>query len=98
LSNLPKGIKIPALNNSLKIPQVSGCSFCNNTGYKGRVGIFEAFLVDDKMEKFIMTSPSVAALKEKAIGGGMATLFQDGLIKVLERITTIEEVEKTTGE
>lgn len=83
---------------NIKIPQVKGCSLCNNTGYKGRIGIFEAFLVDDEMEKFIAASPSIAALREKAKKQGMLTMRQDGLMKVLDGITTIEEVERETGE
>ena len=50
------------------------------------------------MEKFILTNPSVADLKEKAIKKGMVTMYQDGLIKVLEGETTLEEVERETGE
>jgi type II secretory ATPase GspE/PulE/Tfp pilus assembly ATPase PilB-like protein len=50
------------------------------------------------MEKFILTSPPIAALRERAIKKGMVTMYQDGLTKVLEGITTIEEVGKTTGE
>ncbi|GAI09942.1 unnamed protein product, partial [marine sediment metagenome] len=82
----------------LKIPKAVGCKECNSTGYRGRIAIFEAFLIDDELEKFILTSPSVAALREKAIEKGMITIYQDGIIKVLEGITTIEEVERITGE
>jgi len=83
--------------SALKIPKAKGCKDCNFTGYRGRIGIFEAFLVDDEIEKFILTSPSISALREKAIKRGMLTMHQDGIIKVLEGITTIEEVERVTG-
>jgi len=98
LKGMPKEMKLPELDAKIKIPEARGCKECNNTGYRGRVAIFEEFLVDDEMEKFILTSPSIAALKERAIKKGMVTMHQDGLIKVLEGITTIEEVEKGTGE
>jgi type II secretory ATPase GspE/PulE/Tfp pilus assembly ATPase PilB-like protein len=98
LSGLAKSIKVPDLTEKIKIPHQKGCEKCNNTGFRGRIGIFEAFLIDDNMEKFIMTSPSIAALKEKARKQGMATMYQDGLLKVLAGETTIEEVEKTTAE
>jgi type II secretory ATPase GspE/PulE/Tfp pilus assembly ATPase PilB-like protein len=98
LQNLPKGTEMPKLTEEIKIPQAMGCPDCNSTGYRGRVGIFEAFLIDDQMEKFILNSPSIAAIKEEAQKNGMVTLYQDGLIKVLQGITTLEEVEKTTGE
>lgn len=98
LSHLPKEVKIPALTEKLKIPKIKGCQFCNFTGYQGRVGIFEAFLVDDEIEKFILTMPSIPAMRDLSIKKGMTTMSQDGLIKVLEGITTIEEVERVTGE
>jgi len=98
LTRIPKTLKIPKLSQKTKIRQAKGCKYCNFTGYRGRAGIFETFLVDDEMEKFILTNPSIAALREKAIKKGMVTMKQDGLIKVLEGITTIEEVERVMGE
>lgn len=98
LKGLPQNIKIPVLKPGLKIPQIKGCTACNLTGYRGRIGIFEAFLVDDKMEKFILSSPSIAALRKKATEEGMLTMRHDGLIKVLQEITTLEEVERVAGE
>jgi type II secretory ATPase GspE/PulE/Tfp pilus assembly ATPase PilB-like protein len=97
LSSL-KSFKIPKITPETKIPKIVGCQDCNFTGYRGRIGIFEAFLVDDEIEKFILTSPSIADLREKVIKKGMITMYQDGLIKVLEGVTTIEEVERVTGE
>jgi len=108
LKGIPSGIKIPKPKHitdyvlgkiapGLKIPQVKGCKNCNFTGYRGRTGVFEAFLVDEEMEKFILQNPSIAALRKEAIGRGMVAMQQDGLIKVLNGITTIEEVERITG-
>ena len=91
-------VKSPKITATTKIPRAVGCRDCNSTGYRGRVGIFEAFLVDDEMEKFILTSPSITGLKEKVIKKGMVTMKQDGLIKVLKGITTIEEVKRVVGE
>jgi type II secretory ATPase GspE/PulE/Tfp pilus assembly ATPase PilB-like protein len=99
LSKVPKNILPPSFfEPDFKIPKAQGCPACNFTGYKGRVGIFETFLVDDEMEKFILTSPSIVAMRELAIKKGMVPMHQDGLIKVLEGTTTIEEVERVTGE
>jgi len=98
--NPPNGVS-PLLEGkssaALKIPQVKGCKDCNFTGFRGRIGIFEAFLVDNEMEKFILTSPSISALRERAIKKGMLSMYQDGIIKVLEGITTIKEVERVAG-
>ena len=98
LQGIPEKIKIPELDKETRIPKIKGCSYCNFTGYRQRMGIFEAFLVDEEMERFILSSPSITSLKEKAVKKGMVTLKQDGIIKVLERLTTIEEVERVAGE
>ena len=86
------------ISAQMKIPKAVGCKQCNFTGFRGRTGIYEAFLIDDELEKFILTSPSIAALREKAVKKGMVTMHQDGIIKVIKGVTTIEEVERITGE
>ena len=93
LKNLPKEIKIPDLDK-VKIAKIKegGCPVCNFTGYKGRQGLFEAFLVDSEMEKFILTNPPVSAVRELAVKKGMATMYQAGLIDVALGKTTMNEV------
>ena len=91
------GVKIPKIAPGLKVPQTKGCKNCNFTGYRGRTGVFEAFLVGEEMEKFILQNPSIATLRKEAIKRGMVPMQQDGLMKVLNGITTIEEVERITG-
>ncbi len=91
-------LDIPRLSEETKIPKAVGCPLCNFTGYKGRFGVFEIFSVNDKVEKFILSEHSIAALRELAIKEGMITIKQDGLIKVLEGSTTLEEVERIVGE
>ncbi len=98
LKRVSKEVEILKTGRAIKIPKAQGCKSCNYTGYRGRIGIFEAFLVDDKMEKFILKNPSIAALKEEAVKRGMVTMYQDGLVKALEGITTIEEVERVAAE
>jgi general secretion pathway protein E len=91
-------IKIPEIKPGLKIVRTVGCKECNNTGYKGRLGIFEFFLIDDEMEKFVLKVPSIVEMKEEAIRKGMVTMQQDGFIKILEGKTTIEELKRVMGE
>jgi len=93
LKNLPKTIKIPDLDK-IQIAKVKegGCTACNFTGYKGRQGLFEAFLVDSQMEKFILTNPPVSSIRNLAVKKGMATMYQSGLIDVILGNTTLEEV------
>ena len=95
--DFPKNIEKPKIDADLKIVETVGCEECNSTGYKGRLGIFEAFVVDSDMENFILTSPSIADLNQKAIEKGMTTVYQDGILKVVEGTTTIEEIERVAG-
>ncbi len=97
LGPIPKEIKIPKINKNLKIPKAKGCSVCNSTGYKGRIAIFEFFLVDAEMENLILKSPSISELRKTAKKKGMLTIKEDGLIKVLKGLTTIEEVKRAAG-
>ena len=96
LHGLPKNIEIPKDLDKIKITKAKegGCAFCNLTGYKGRKGLYEAFLVDDEMEKFILTNPPVSSIKKLAVKKGMVTMYQAGLIEVAMGKTTMEELKK----
>ena len=93
LKGLPASIKLPDLNK-IKVAKVKegGCEACNFTGYKGRQGLFEAFLIDSEMEKFTLTNPPVSSIRELAIKKGMITMYQSGLIDVALGKTTLDEV------
>ncbi|HXZ79158.1 MAG TPA: type IV-A pilus assembly ATPase PilB [Terriglobales bacterium] len=73
-----------------------GCSVCNNTGYKGRAGLYEVMEVDDEIRELILVGASATELKKKAIERGMLTLRRSGLIKVMQGVTTLEEVARET--
>lgn len=98
LADLPSRVKKPKLDD-IKIKQANpkGCPYCNFIGYKGRIGVFELFIIDDAMEKVILKTPSNVEIKESAIKAGMVTMLQDGLLKVLRKTTTIDEVERILG-
>ncbi|EKD87267.1 MAG: hypothetical protein ACD_36C00172G0001, partial [uncultured bacterium] len=68
------------------------CSNCSKTGYHGRVGIFEVFPVTDAISKLILTRTPMKDIEDKAVSEGMITMKQDGYLKVLEAVTTLEEV------
>ena len=87
--------KIP---KNIKIPEPIGCNECNLTGYKNRIGIFEMFLIDDEIEKLLLKQPSIVEIKKMIIKKGMLTMEQDGILKVLQGVTTIQEVERVMGE
>lgn len=73
-----------------------GCRECKQTGYKGRIGIFELLTVNDTIREMILEKRSSAEIKEKAIEMGMRTLRQDGLLKAMQGLTTITEVARVT--
>jgi type IV pilus assembly protein PilB len=74
----------------------SGCEKCNNTGYKGRVGLYEVMEIGEQLRELILVGASGLELRRKAIEEGMITLRRSGLHKVMEGVTTIEEVARET--
>jgi len=81
---------------TLKFYKGRGCDVCLNTGYKGRVGLYEVMEVTDPLRELIIIGASAIELRRKAIELGMITLRGSGLCKLREGITTIEEVMKET--
>jgi type IV pilus assembly protein PilB len=73
-----------------------GCDRCNNTGYKGRVGLYEVMEIGEELRELILVGASGLELRRKAIDEGMITLRQSGLRKVRDGMTTIEEVVRET--
>ena len=65
---------------------------CNNTGYKGRMGIYEAILSDESIEKIIPNNPSEREIKRTASHQGILDMREDGIIKVLQGVTSLSEV------
>jgi len=79
------------------IPQKGrGCDRCNGTGYKGRVGLYEVMEITEELRELILVGASALELKRKAIEEGMVTLRRSGLLKVMDGVTTIEEVARET--
>jgi len=86
----------PEEAKTVKIQKGKGCSVCNNTGYKGRCGLYEVMEVDDEIRELVLVGASAVELKKKAIERGMITLRRSGLIKVAAGMTTLEEVARET--
>ena len=74
----------------------AGCERCNQTGYKGRVGLYEVMEVTDEIRELILVGASGLEFKRKAVDEGMITLRRSGLRKVMDGVTTIEEVVRET--
>jgi type IV pilus assembly protein PilB len=73
-----------------------GCQRCNNTGYRGRIAIFEVMLASDTIRELIMKKESAGSLRQLARQEGMRTLRESGLLHIFDGITTIEEVVRET--
>ncbi|MGH9906879.1 MAG: type IV-A pilus assembly ATPase PilB [Pyrinomonadaceae bacterium] len=74
----------------------AGCATCNNTGYKGRIGLYEVMEVTDEIRELILIGASALELRKKAIDDGMITLRESGLHKIRDGVTSIEEVVRET--
>jgi type IV pilus assembly protein PilB len=74
----------------------AGCDKCNNTGYKGRVGLYEVMEIADELRELILVGASALELRRKAVDEGMLTLRMSGLRKVQAGVTTIDEVVRET--
>ena len=90
------GIETKMLENN-KIYRSMKCPACMNTGYRGRTAIFEMMVLNDDLKKVILKTSDANQIRSEAIKSGMSTLMHDGARKVLEGITSIEEVYRVTG-
>ncbi len=81
-----------------KIYRAKGCQECMETGFSGRIAIFEILIIDDELKNTILAHPDSSTLKEKALGNGLITLRMDGADKVANGITSIDEVLRVTEE
>ncbi len=91
------GLNIP---NSLPLIYKAGegCKECNFTGYKGRLGIYEIFTMDDKIKQLTIDKAPAFKILQQAIENGMITMLQDGVLKALEGTTSLEEVYRVIGD
>jgi general secretion pathway protein E len=91
-------IGVAPSNDPITLYRSMACASCNQTGYRGRVGIFEMMLIDDEVRAMVSRSVDSKTIKKKATDKGMGTLRQDGARKVLRGITSVAEVLRATEE
>lgn len=96
LSDFPENIKAPDLKN-ISLWTAGGCGECNDTGFKGRIGIYEAFQIDERAEKVILQNPLETEFRKIAKDQGRMTMEQDGVLKVLSGVTSLKELERVVG-
>lgn len=91
-----KGLNLQSImnkyNGKLPLMKGQGCDICSNTGYKGRIGIFEVLPISERIRAMILSHEAAQNIEKAAFEEGMTTMQQDGFIKVLEGVTTIEEI------
>ena len=93
LENIPDPLYLEGIQKQ-KIWVSGGCPKCNGLGFRGRIGVFEAIVVDGEIEKAVLINPSERDIREAAKDQKLLTLVQDGIIKVLSGITTLEELDR----
>jgi type IV pilus assembly protein PilB len=86
----------PERAQNAKVMRGAGCQTCNNTGYKGRVALYEVMRFAEELKELVLQGASAAELKLGAIRSGMSTLRMSGINKILDGTTTLEEVGRVT--
>lgn len=94
LKTIPRPEDLPTNRDTLWHPADNGCNKCSNSGYKGRVAILEAVLVDPAVEEAVRNRPSEADIWRVAKPQGIRRMAEDGMVKVLEGITSLEELSR----
>ena len=82
---------------NVKVFAGSGCRTCNDSGYKGRIALYEVMPFTDRLKEMVLQGCSTAELKDEMIRGGVKSLRMSGLQKILDGVTTIEEVGRVTS-
>jgi type IV pilus assembly protein PilB len=83
---------LPEEVKSVSVWKAAGCDTCNNTGYKGRIALYEVLRVDEEIREMILVRAQSREIKKKAMERGMLTLRRSGLVKIKNGITSVEEV------
>jgi len=86
------GISLEDSNEVPTLYKAKGCENCNQTGYKGRIGVFEVLVMSETIERLTVERATTDEIKKQAIAEGMKTLRDDGLQKAIMGITSVEEV------
>ncbi|HBV64978.1 MAG TPA: pilus assembly protein PilB [Rhodopirellula sp.] len=82
----------PEMVKQAEFSRGKGCAYCGRTGYRGRIGIYELMLVNNRLRELMFKGTTTQTIREEAISNGMSTLYTDGMLKVIRGITTFEEV------
>ncbi len=93
IETMPEALRVSLPTSNFEIYKPGqGCKECNGKTYKGRSGIYEVLAMNDELERIILSELSEEKLRQAAKNQGMITMFQDGILKVLQGVTSLEEV------
>jgi len=98
LASLPEVKKKEIDLSNLKIFEPQGCKKCNSSGFSGRIALFEILEMTKELAEIVLHEPSESKIAEEALRQGMITMKQDGILKAMEGITTIQEVIRVAEE
>ena len=90
-----KALQIAGGKTTLHKPK--GCKECGGTGYKGRIGVHELLVATPKLKNLISRRANVTELRDAAVSEGMTTLMQDGILKILDGLTDLDQIKKVTA-
>jgi len=94
---LPSRVKKEPYLEKIEMYEPKGCEVCNNTGYKGRVGVYELLVITPAMQELITKQAGQIEIEKSAMQTDFVSMQQDGVLKVIRGVTTFEEVEEVTG-
>ncbi|MDD3006566.1 MAG: type II/IV secretion system protein [Candidatus Pacebacteria bacterium] len=97
LAGIPKNDKMQFPDKFDKLYRSHGCSKCNFIGYTGRLGIYEIFSMSTNIEKIILANVSTGDMLAAARAEGMISMGEDGILKMIQGVTSVEEVHRVTG-
>ncbi|MCK6462680.1 MAG: GspE/PulE family protein [Candidatus Pacebacteria bacterium] len=93
IASLPENYPKPE-TGEVFLWRAKGCPACNNIGYKGRIGVFEAILINEELEPLILTSPGETEILKESRKQGLPDMKQDGVLKVLKGVTSLDELQR----
>ena len=93
IATFPENISQPD-TGKIFVWKAKGCKFCNNLGYKGRIGVYEAILIDEEVEPLILLNPTETEILKKSEKQGILNMKQDGILKVINGITSLDELQR----
>ena len=93
---MPEKEKAEIQKKGLKFFRGKGCKNCGDTGYKSRVGLYEVLSINENIKEMILNKKPSSEIQAEAVKSGMVTMLQDGILKVADGITTVEEIWRVT--